>query len=229
MLYSQPETKGCALMQARFLGSLLLLLTLPAGGKQPKKEPDAVNIAGNELEAPFFKLHYSLPQGWSAENDELRRENNRKQHEDGIKRVEAAHARIINSGVTATTYFWTYDLLLATPELVPADGKLSLPFIQVRAKERPDLIMNNAGDNARVIARLPSTKLLQGPKEQKISGHKFMRSVLVFHREEVPDDQFDILFEAESGKYFLLFEFHGKTEKETEELAKTMESVRFDK
>jgi len=178
------------------------------------------------MEAPFFKLHYTFPQGWSAENDDVRMTKNRQNHEDAIKRSQAAHSHTIMPGNTKPTFYWSYDLLLATREPMP-DGTPSSPFIQVRAAERPPLILNEAGDQARLMGQLPRTKLLEGPKEQKFSGHKFARSVLAFHNPETTDEQFEILFESVSGNYLLLFEFHAKTLPEANELAQTMESVKL--
>jgi hypothetical protein len=55
-----------------------------------------------------------------------------------------------------------------------------------------------------------------------------MRSLLVFFPQEA-NEQFEVMYESVSGNYFLLFEFHAATQKEANELAQSMESVKFDK
>jgi hypothetical protein len=224
----RPAPKGNALMRLRLLSYFLLLITVLASGKQEKKEPDAVNISGNTMEAPYFKLHYTFPQGWSAENDDARKEKNRQSHERAVKLAEAMHAQTINSGATSTTYFSNYELFMGKREPVPADGNSSEPFILIRASERSGGLMNDAGDTAKFIGRTPPAKLVEGPKEQKLSGHRFMRSLLVFFPQEA-NEQFEVMYESVSGNYFLLFEFHAATQKEANELAQSMESVKFDK
>jgi len=67
------------------------------------------------------------------------------------------------------------------------------------------------------------------PEAQRISGRKFMRTSFVMSGEHIKGEQFDTLFETAAGKYLLIFEFQGRSQQETNELARTMESLAFAK
>ena len=79
------------------------------------------------------------------------------------------------------------------------------------------------GDHARLLAQIGSTKVLRPPQEQTVSGRKFVRADFI-----TSNGEYVSMFDTLSGKYLLFFEFRGKNEQEMNELAKTMESVKFD-
>ena len=140
-------------MRFRPLVFYFLLVAILAFGKQASKEPDFANISGTNFESPFFKFHYSFPKGWSPEDDQIRVAKNRKKHEESTASLKADTSRTVNNGTTTTKVFWVYDLLVATPESLPPDGKLPLPYVRIWAMERSNMI-NKPGDNAKLLAGL---------------------------------------------------------------------------
>jgi hypothetical protein len=216
-------------MRLRWLGVVLLFAALAAGLGQKTNQPDAVNVSGNSLQSTYFKFHYSFPQDWSPQKDELRLEKNTKRHEDAVKRLQTDASRTANSrGTTGTTkVFWVYDLLFVSPALA-AQEKLLLPYIRIWAMECSN-VTNKPGDYAKLVQGVNSYTQLGETEAVTLAGRKFMRSNFVFEGEHSLQKQFETLFETLSGKYLLIFEFHGKTEQEIKELAKTMESVSFGK
>jgi hypothetical protein len=170
-----------------------------------KREPDAVNVNANMLDWPYFKLHYSLPQGWLKLDDQVRMDQNRKKHQEAER-----HAPV----------HWTYDLLLAAPTPVSADEKLQLPYIHILAIESTP---GPLGTYAKMFARAKSLKFLQQQQARNFSGHKFIESDLLHN-----DTHYEALFDTTIRDYLLIFEFHGRTQVEMDKLARTMESLNFD-
>ena len=156
-------------------------------------------------------------------------EKNRTRHQEAVQRVETEESRVVNAAGTysKTVVFWTYDLLWAGPTM-PDDGKVMLPYVHVWAMECSN-VTNKPGDYAKLIEGPEFAKQLGKPESLKIAGRKFMRSNLLLEGEHLAQKQYETVFETLSGKYLLIFEFHAKTQPETDELAKTMESVSFNK
>jgi hypothetical protein len=190
------------------LGSFLVALSALS---LEKKEPDAADIAGNDFASAYFQFHYSFPQGWTAQDNQLRMERNRNRHKEAEKQAHGA------------TVLWTYDLLLASAAPASGNDKLSLPYIQIFAIEN-SRITGDPGTYARMLAKSKSLKFLRGPQQQDFSGRKFMRSDLVHN-----DSHYEALLDTSLKNYLLLFEFHGRTREEMDALARTMESVKFEK
>jgi hypothetical protein len=178
-----------------------------ASASPEKKEPDAVSFEANTVESPYFKFHYSFPQGWLKLDDTVRMEQNRKKHQN-------AGGRIVN---------WTYDLLLVSTGPVSGDGKLSLPYIHILAIENAQGLFGG-GNYAKSFAKMKSFTILHPPQQKKFSGQQFTRADLVDK-----NSHYEALFDTAIRNYFLLFEFHGRTQEEMETLAKTMESLQFNK
>jgi hypothetical protein len=206
MLYSRLLSGG-RLMWSRIAVAVCLLACLFASASPEKKEPDAVSFEANTVESPYFKFRYSLPQGWLKLDDTVRMEQNRKKHQN-------AGGRIVN---------WTYDLLLASPGPIAEDGKLSLPYIHILAIENAQDLFGN-GNYAKSFAKMKSLTVLHGPQQKKFSGQQFTRTDLADK-----ESHYEALFDTAVRNYFLLFEFHGRTQEEMETLAKTMESLQFNK
>jgi hypothetical protein len=216
------KARSYAQMQVRLCIAVLLFATFTVG-QQQKIEPDSASISGGVFESAFFKFHYEFPKGWTVEDHALQMEKNRKNHEDAVKKAKAKAQPDTPNSTTTTQVFWLYDLFLASPETVPPNGdRPPLPYVRVWATERFSM-MDKPGDNARLLAQIGSMKVLRSPQEQKVSGRKFVRSDFISSNSDYVS-----MFDTLSGKYLLFFEFRGKNEQEMNELAKTMESVKFD-
>ena len=209
-------------MQARLCLALLLLVTFTFG-KQQKIEPDSANISSGTFESPFFKFHYAFPKGWTIEDDMRRMEKNRSRHQDAVKKAKAEAKPDTPNSTTTTQVFWLYDLFQASPEAVPPNGdRPLLPYVRLWITERFSM-RDKPGDHARLLAQIGSMKVLRPPQEQTVSGRKFVRADFI-----TSNGEYVSMFDTLSGKYLLFFEFRGKNEQEMNELAKTMESVKFD-
>jgi hypothetical protein len=184
--------------------TLVFLLTLSTAARE-KMEPDALSISGNTIESPYFKFHYSFPQGWLIQDDKLRVERNREAHK--------------KSGVVLRTY----NLLLASPGPISADDKLSLPYIHILVIEKAQDLLGN-GNYAKSLAKTKSLTVLHPPQQLRIAGQSFTRTDLVDK-----DVHYEALLDTTVRNYFLLFQFHGRTQEEMEALVRTMESATFDK
>jgi hypothetical protein len=123
----------------------------------------------------------------------------------------------------ASVVHWTYDLLLASPGPISEDGKLSLPYIHILAIENAQGLFGS-GNYAKSLAQMKSLTILHLPQQKSFSGQKFTRTDLVDK-----DSHYEALFDTAVRNYFLLFEFHGRTQEEMDTLAKTMEFLKFDK
>jgi len=209
-------------MRSYFFVTILLLGVLFANAVPAKPEPDVGKVTDNTFRSDFFGFQCSFPQGWSTLNDDVRRENNRKRHQASVKEAEAKAPRDTPNRTTTVQVFWIYDLLIATPGSLAANAKPPLPHVHIWAMERFGLF-DKAGDDEKQIANLATVKVLRASHEETISGHRFVRTDFIHH-----DDNFEALFETVSGKYLLHFEFRGRNEQEINELAKTMESLKFD-
>ena len=215
------RTKDISMRSPYLAACLLLLIPITNFGKS-KIEPDYGKVSGGVFESAFFKFHYALSPGWAAENDDFRMEKNRKNHEEQVKKEQAKAPKNTPNNTTTTQVFWNYELLSASSVALASGEKPSLPYLRISAMERFSMI-DKAGDRANTIIRFGIGKVLKQPKEQVIAGQKFVQADFVYK-----DDSFEALFDTVSGKYLLTFEFRGKSEQEIDELAKTMESLKFD-
>jgi hypothetical protein len=184
--------------------ALILLLTVSTAATE-KAEPDEVIISDNTIESPYFKFHYSFPQGWLTQDDKLRMQNNREKH----RKAGVGH--------------WTYNLLLASPEPISAEDKLSLPYIHILVIEKAQDMFGN-GNYAKFAAKTKSLTILHPPQQLKIAGQSFTRTDLADK-----DVHYEALLDTAARNYFLLFQFHGRTPEEMNALVKTMESAKFDR
>ena len=82
--------------------------------------------------------------------------------------------------------------------------------------------MMEAGDPAKLIGMMPHTKVLRGPEEVLISGHKFVRADFQFR-----SDDFLSKFSTVIGNYLVEFDLRARNEKELTDLASSMQSVVF--
>jgi hypothetical protein len=201
----------------------MLLAAIVSVARQ-KQQPDVAIVQGNSFESPYFKFHYSFPQGWSAEDNQARMDRNRVEHENAVGRAKAEPPPVSYYGVSQALVFWTYDLLIATPpRLVAAEVKSPPPYIRFGALERYHLL-NEPGQYAKLMRRLDTVKVLHESQKQIIAGRKFVRTDVISKK-----GQFIAMFETFAGDYLLLFEFHGRDEQEMHDLAQTVQSLKFDK
>jgi hypothetical protein len=208
-------------MRYRMIIPCLVLLIWQAGGKQSQPEPDAGTVTNNTFESEFFKFRYSVPQGWTTANDELRMAENRKSHEDQVKKALAKLPPDTADSKHTTQVFWSYDLIIATPQPLAPGESTGLPHITVWARERFNML-NEPGDQAKLLAMFPNTKVLRKAEEVTLSGRKFVRADFVHQ-----SGSFEALFVTASGKYLLGFEIRGTSQKEINDLAKTMQTLKF--
>jgi hypothetical protein len=208
-------------MRSRFVVVCLVVLISTGNYGRSKSEPDYGKVSDGIFESEFFKFHYTLPANWVTENDEFRMQSNRKKHHEEQKKAEADAKERYPKGTTTTTALWIYDLLLASPVALNSGEKPAPPYIRIWVMER-NSILNNAGDNANQSIKAGLAKVLKKPEELNISGHQFVHADLQFK------NNCEASFDTISGKYLLTFEFRGKNEQEIDELAKTMESLKFD-
>ena len=181
-----------------------------------------MKISGNSVECPFFNFHYQVPTGWTTEDNALRMQKNRANHAESIKKAEAKAKPDTPNSKTTTQVFWLYELLVASPEPLPTEGKRALPYVRIWAMERFNML-DKPGDHARLLMQFQQVKMVHEPKEEDIAGHKFVRSDYL----SSPGEYVSV-FDTSAGKYLLFFEFRAKTEQAMNALAKTMETVKFD-
>src|SRR5215470_10344324 len=167
-------------MPNRLFVPCLLLVVWLASAQQNQPEPDACTVTNNTIKSKFFKFQYSFPQGWSIVNDELRTAENRKRHEDQVKKELAKLPPDTADTKHTTQVFWIYDLLLATPKPLAPGDKTGPPNITIRAQERFHTL-SEPGDLAKMLAMFPTAKALRKPEEITLSGQKFVRSDFVYH------------------------------------------------
>jgi hypothetical protein len=208
-------------MRYRLFASCLLFSASLAIGRQSKPEPDFGKSSGNTFESTYFKFQYDFPQEWSTVPDDLRLSENRKRHEEQVKQALAKAAPDTPNSKTTTQVFWIYDLLIATPKPLAPGEKAALPHIRIWAQERFSML-NEPSDDAKMIANLPTAKVLRKPEELMLAGRKFVRADFVYH-----GDNFSALFETVSGKYLIGFDFRGSSEKEINDLAQTLQTLKF--
>jgi hypothetical protein len=203
----------------------ILWVTFLASGQQSQPEPDAGKVIGNTFESAFFKFHYSFPQSWSAVSDDLRMSDNRKHHERAVEEHRARQAASPTATDIPAQPIWEFDLLTATPGPLAPGANPGLPRIYVLARERFGPL-REAGDHAKLF-RMASEEIHKS-KHVVISGQTFVRSDFRFAASRFRVETFESLFETAHGKYLVEFDFLARSEKEMKELAKTMESLRYE-
>jgi hypothetical protein len=216
------QEEGHTFMRFRTSVICIFLLISVANFGRSNREPDYGKVSGGTFTSEFFKFHYTLPTGWVATDDQARMQENRTKHKEAVKKEEAKLPKNTPNTTTTTTVFWNYDLLVATPAALKDGTKPAEPYIRIGAAER-NVLLDKAGDHANMVIKYGIGKVVKQPNEQMIGGRKFVRADLVYK-----DSNYEALFDTVSDKYILSFEFRGKSEEEINELAKTMESLKFD-
>jgi hypothetical protein len=207
-------------MRDRVIVPCLLLVWL-ASGQQPQVAPDAGKVTNNTFESTFFKFQYSFPAGWSAVDDDVRSASNRKRHADWAEKVKRSPLPTPVGRNPSTQALWTYDLLTATPKPLAADGKPVPPCILAWAIQASN-VLKGAADLPKHYALHPGVRVLRQPAEITIAGRKFVRADFV-----LGDNSFEAMFVTVAGDYHVGFDIRGKTESEMNELAATMQTIKF--
>lgn len=197
-------------------------------GQQPKEDPEAATISGNQFQSAFFKLHYNFPKGWTYLNpDKIKSENDeasRKAAEKSLK--ENGPNGTFVSGKTTTTrttkLYANFNLLIASPSPINTSQSDSVPRVRVWATERVPNLLHDAGDHAKIIAML-GEKIIVPATEITVNGHKFVR-IDVLHK----DGLFHSDVETVCGDYIVGFDFYAHTPEELNALTETVSTIRFD-
>ncbi|HEX3586220.1 MAG TPA: hypothetical protein VH024_09495 [Candidatus Angelobacter sp.] len=114
---------------------------------------------------------------------------------------------------------WTYNLLLASPGAhIGRRQTLSSIHPYLVIEKAQDLLGN--GNYAKSLAKTKSLTILHPPQQLRIAGQNFTRTDLIDK-----DVHYEALLDTTARNYFLLFQFHGRTQEEIEALVKTMEST----
>lgn len=208
-------------MRKSWLTVCLLLGAMAASSAPAKPDPDAGKVSGSTFESTYFNFHYNFPQGWSAINDDARMTENRKRHEAQVEKKKKEIPPDTGNSKTTFQVFWLYDLLTATPAPLATGESAGLPHISIWARERFSML-NEAGDNAKLLSSLPGVKVLRKAETVTISGHEFVRADFVH-----PHDNYEALFVTVIGNYQLGFEFRGRNESEMNELAASIRDLQF--
>jgi hypothetical protein len=197
----------------------VLCLSLGTIAQEPKPTIDAGETTGSAFQSSFFHFRYELPNGWSALPDDVRIGENQKRYETQL--AEALKKNGPNTGTSKTEVFPPYTLLVAAPTS-PISGETNqLPRLEIRAHKRITMLME-ASDPAKMVSYVPQVKVLRGPEDSIISGHKFVRADFRFQSGSVLSQ-----FVTVDGDYLVEFDFRADNEKDLIGLASTMQTVAF--
>jgi hypothetical protein len=83
-------------------------------------------------------------------------------------------------------------------------------------------MLMEAGDPAKMVSYVPGAKVLRGPEDLLLSGHKFVRTDFRFQDGGVLSK-----FVTVVGDYLIDFDFRADNEKDLIGLASTMQTVAF--
>jgi sulfite reductase alpha subunit-like flavoprotein len=197
----------------------------------PQPAIDAGTCSANSFEAQFFHFRYQVPKGWFALQDNIRMEENRKRYETQLAKAlkeegpnGEAHRTEGDKEITQThktEVFPPYNPLVAAPAALTSSNTDQLPRITIFAQKRITMLME-AGDPAKLLTMLPKIKVLRGPENVLLSGHKFVRADFQF-----PSGAFLSKFTTVVGDYLIEFDLRANNEKDLKDLATSTESVVF--
>jgi hypothetical protein len=199
--------------------SYLLCLSWATLAQEPKPAVDAGETIGNSFQSSFFHFRYELPNGWSALPDDVRIEENRKRYETQL--AEALKKEGPNRETQKTEVFPPYNLPVAAPTLLTSSETSQIPRLVIYAQKRITMLME-AGDPAKMVSYIPQVKVLRGPEDLSLSGHKFVRTDFRFQ-----DGELLSKFVTVDGNYLVNFDFRPANEKGLLDLASTMQTVAF--
>lgn len=197
----------------------VLCLSWATLAQESKPAIDAGETTGNSFQSSFFHFRYQLPNGWSALPDDVRIGENRKRYETQL--AKAIKKEGPGTETSKTEVFPPYNLLVAAPTSLTSSETNQLPRLEIYALKRITMMME-AGDPAKMVSYVPQVKVLRGPEDLLISGHKFVRTDFRFQTGRVLSK-----FVTISGDYLIEFDFRADNEKDLMDLASTMQTVAF--
>jgi hypothetical protein len=219
------------MMPLRSVSLMLLSFASIVLAQTPQTAIDAGATSAGTFEAQYFRFRYQIPNGWSALPDAVRIEENRKRYEtqlaDALKKAgPKKETRKTKGGkqiteTRTTEVFPPYNLLVAAPAPLTSSDTDQLPSVTIFATKRFPAMME-AGDPAHLIGMMSETKVLRGPAEEVLSGHKFVRADFQFR-----SDNFLSKFSTVIGNYLVEFDLRAMNEKDLTDLANSMQSVVF--
>ncbi|MFZ0361269.1 MAG: hypothetical protein WAL58_12585 [Terriglobales bacterium] len=180
---------------------------------------DAGKTTAGVFESTFFHFRYELPKGWFALDDKVRIADNEKRYEAAAQETLEKQGPSTPAHTTSTVV--PYSLLLASRTAVTASDARPLPRIAIQADEQT-VMMSAAGDPAKMILDVVKPKVLRGPEDVVIAGHKFVRADF-----QMKLGSFLSKFVTVNGDYLIEFDLRADNEKDLAELTKSMESLQF--
>jgi hypothetical protein len=194
---------------------------------------DAAKVTGKTFESNYFKFTYELPKDWKALDDAERVADNRRLSEED-KEPSTVRLPAPKKGSTKVPVKKNpplvlppisvpehYSLMVASPNGVPSLASPVLPRINVWAHKRvPPL--DAATDHAQLLLSGKRTKVLVPPQEVTLGGHSFACVNVI-----TPDGTYQSEFVAVMGDYLVGFDFRAESQKEMEEMANTMNTIKF--
>jgi hypothetical protein len=206
-----------------------------SGAKPADSGPavDAASVTGSTFEAQYFKFTYELPKGWRTLDDAVRVAENQKLSDEDKER-STARLPIPKKSTSKTPVKKNpsvvppsasspdrYSLMVASSDGVPSLESPVLPRINVWAHKRvPPL--DSAADHAQFLLTSKRTKVIVPPQEITLDGHSFV-SVEV----ATPDGTYQSQFVTAIGDYLVGFDFRAESQKELEDMASTMKTIKF--
>jgi hypothetical protein len=194
---------------------------------------DTAKVTGSTFESQYFKFTYEFPKGWKTLDDVERVADNRRLSEEDKERSTAR--------LPAPKKGWTkvpvkknpalalpptsapehYSLMVASPNGVPSLASPVLPRINVWAHKRvPPL--DTAADHAQLLLSGKRTKVLVPPREVTLGGHSFVCVNVI-----TPSGTYQSQFVAVLGDYLVGFDFRAESQREMEDMANTMNTIKF--
>jgi hypothetical protein len=207
-------------MPKKLIGlSLLLCALIALAGPQPSI--DAGQTTANVFESTYFHFRYELPKGWFALDDRVRLADNKKRYEAQLQEALKNKRPNTSTQTTEVEVSPPYNLLIASRTAVTSSETAQLPRVEIHAIKRFSMMME-AADPAKLISQIMRPKVLRGPEETILSGHKFVRVDFQFR-----PDSFLSKFTSVSGDYLIEFDLRAENQKDLGDLANTVQAIQF--
>ncbi len=205
----------------RTLITVSLLVYSIVGLVAPQPSIDVGQTTANVFESTYFHFRYELPKGWFALDDRVRLADNKNRYETQLQ--EALKNKKPNTSTQTTTVevFPPYNLLIASRTAVTSSDTGQMPRVEIHAIRRVAMMME-AGDSVKLISQIMRPKVLRGPEDVTLSGHKFVRADFEFK-----PDSFLSKFTTVSGDYLIEFDLRADNEKDLGDLANTVQAIQF--
>ena len=197
------------------LSVLLFSIIALAAGPEPI---DAGKTTANVFESSYFHFRYEFPKAWFALNDKTRLAENEKRYREAM--AEPARPNDSNQG-PITEALVPYNLLFAARTALKSGEGQPMPRVQIQALKQNTLV-RAPGDPAKLYIKMAHPKVLKGPEDVVMSGHKFVRTDF-----QLQAASFMSQFVTASGDYIIEFDLRAANEKELADLVTTMQTLQF--